>query len=139
MANLDPRLELWQAPERMEPMYGVIPGYWHVVVNCTPPTPDRYLAITTDGLGVADGGFRYPDSGVLEDLKRNDMQGRHYTLPSDDIDVVEAAVQKERKRKSEQRGDQIVEDTKAIFRLPGDGGLEKRLWAKGAKKLDDKS
>lgn len=135
LADLDPRLELWKAPDRMaEPIHGAYPGFWHVVVNSTTDVPDTYLVISTNGLGV-EGDFREPDFGVLESLKRNDMQGRHYSLPTDDYDAVEEAVKKERARKKEQKGDQIKEDFSAAMRVPGDAGLEKRLWAKGAKKL----
>lgn len=130
LVEIDPRLELWKASDRMpEPIHGAIPGYWHVVRRNDPPVPDTYMAITTNGLGV-DGGFREPDSGILESLRRNDMQGRGFTLPTDDYDAVEAAVQKERKRKSEQRGDEIASSFAAAKRVAGDGGMTKRLWGK---------
>ena len=131
MRKLDPRLELWKASDRLpEPIHGVKPGFWHVVRRNDPPTPDSYWVITTDGLGAMGGGFREPDSGVLHALQKNDMWNSRYSLPNDDIEAEEAALQKERDRRSEQRRDQILEDTRAIFRLPGDGGITKRKWGK---------
>lgn len=136
--DLDPRLELWKASDRLPgPIHGAKPGFWHVVRRNDPPTPDSYMVITDRGLGVMDGGFREPDSGVIELLRQGDMHRRGYALPSDDYDVVEAAAQKERDRQTEQRGDEVRSDFAAAKRVAGDGGLEKRLWGKGAVKLDD--
>ncbi len=130
----DRRLELWKASDRLDaPQHGQRPGFWHVVRHNDAPTPDSYLAITTDGLGSMTGNFREPDSGVLHELDQGDMWGRNYRLPTDDYDAVEAATQKERDRITDQRRDQIVEDARAMFRLPGDGGLERKLWGKGGK------
>ena len=134
LRRLDPDLELWKASDRLPgPIHGAKPGFWHVVRRNSPPTPDTYLAITTLGLGRMEGDFREPDSGVIEELQRGDMWGRHYSLPTDDYDAEQDRLQAERDKKSEQRKDQILEDSRAIFRLPGDGGLEKRLWGRGGK------
>lgn len=134
--QLDPRLELWKAKDRLpDPPSGVKPGYWHVVRRNDPPVPDTYMAITTDGVGVMTGGFREPDSGVLESLMRSDMQGRHYSLPSDDIEAENERIERESREKLEDRSEEIKSNYQAAKRVAGDAGLEKRLWAKGAKKL----
>lgn len=135
LVSLDPRLELWRAKERLpDPPRGVIPGYWHVVRRNDPPAPDTYMAITTDGIGAVTGGFRDVDHSVVEELRRSDMQGRHYSLPSDDYDAVEAAVKKERALRREQEGDEVASNFAAAKRVAGDGGLEKRLWGRDLKK-----
>ncbi len=129
LQRLDPRLELWKANDRHpDPPSGVIPGYWHVVRHNDPPAPDSYKPITTPS-----GGFREPDSGVLHELERDDSWGRHYSLPTDDYDEAQKPILKQRELESEQRKDEIASNYAAAKRTAGDGGLEKRLWAKGKK------
>lgn len=135
LRDLDPRLELWKASDRLpEPIHGVIPGYWHVVRRNDAPAPDSYLAITTEGLGAMSGGFREPDFGVLTELQEMDSWNPRYRLPSDNYDEVEAALQRERDLKADQRAEEFAANLKTGLRLPGEGGFNKRLWGKGKAK-----
>ena len=59
------------------------------------------------------------------------MQGRNFSLPTDDYDAVEQAAKKERARQHEQRKEEMEANLRAGFRLPGDGGFDKKLWGKG--------
>lgn len=122
MVALDDRLDLVFISDRADPEYGVVPGRWHVVRKNPPPAPDSYMPIVTEN-----GGYREPDSGVLTELQRRDLWQRgmpepHYDKPAakrefDDPD-------------HEARIEELAHDLRAGARLPGDGGLTKRLWGK---------
>lgn len=74
LKNIDPWLRLvFAGPAAHGP--GIQPGRWHVrrqLPGCAP----THLVISTNGVGVP-GGFREPDSGVLESLRRADMWHRN--------------------------------------------------------------
>lgn len=71
---IDPWCRLAFAPDRAEGP-GIQPGRWHVMRQ-TPGCVPTFLTISTNGLGVP-GGFREPDSGVLESLRRADTWHRN--------------------------------------------------------------
>lgn len=73
LKNIDPWCRLVYAGEKAHGP-GIQPGRWHVrrqMPGCMP----THLVISTNGLGVP-GGYRDPDSGVLESMRRADMQRR---------------------------------------------------------------
>ena len=123
---IDERLDLEFITERADPEWGVIPGRWHVVRRNPPPAPDSYIPITTE-----DGGYREPDSGVLLEMQRRDLW-RH-GIPTHE-EKAAARREYERTVDDEARVDELAHDLRAGARLPGDGGLSKRLWGKGGKK-----
>jgi hypothetical protein len=120
---MDRRLDLVFIPDRADPEFGVKPGRWHVVRKNDPPAPDSYMAIETP-----DGKYMEPHSGILRDLAdrdlwkhgtpENDRRPAAFTEPSKDDGFV----------------DELAHDLRAGLRLPGDGGLEKKLWGRGKPK-----
>ncbi len=124
---MDRRLDLVFIPDRADPEWGVKPGRWHVVRKNPPPASDSYMAIETP-----DGKYMEPHSGILRDLQQRDL----WKHGSPTNDARPAALREyERNLKDEQRVDELAADIRAGSRLPGDGGLTKRLWAKGNKPL----
>lgn len=66
---LDPRLRLGKAkPKAHAPALGVIPGLYHWIVLAETAPPSVHPVTNRDG------GFAYPDSGLLVKLKANDLQ-----------------------------------------------------------------
>ena len=136
---LDERLSIVYVKEGVDPRmmrYGVKPGRFHVCRRNDPPAADTYMPIETP-----DGGFREPDSGVLDELRARDSwhgAGRfpkiatkyRHGLP---YGVVDDGGEQERKDKlaDEQRRDEIKADYRAALRVPGEGGLSKRKWGRG--------
>lgn len=73
LKNIDPWCRLVFAEENAWGP-GIQPGRWHIrrqVPGCSP----THLVISTNGVGVP-GGYRDPDSGVLDSLRRADMWHR---------------------------------------------------------------
>ena len=123
LTALDPRLDLVYVSDRADPEYGVKPGRWHVVRKNDPPTPDLYIPIETE-----DGGYRQPDFGVVHEMQRRDT----WTHGTPELKNTTPTWKKE-KKKDEQAVDELVSDVRAAWRLPGEGGMTKRLWGKGRK------
>jgi hypothetical protein len=118
---LDPRLDLVFVTDRADPEYGVKPGRWHVVRKNDPPAPDSYIAIETP-----EGGYREPDSGVLEELRRRDLWRG---MP--DMDNAPSMYREsDPLRKEQERDDDHVADVRAALRVAGDGGMTKRTWGR---------
>lgn len=68
LRKLDQRLSLVRAGTQFT-MPGLVPGYWHVKRRNDPPAMDSYLPL----MGP-DGEFVEPHMGILENLKRQDLQ-----------------------------------------------------------------
>lgn len=69
LRQLDPKLSLVRVSGRAE-VYGVIPGYWHIVRdNSDSGEPDSYMPLKGEH-----GEPVEPDSGVLERLRAADLQ-----------------------------------------------------------------
>jgi hypothetical protein len=97
---------------------GAIPGYWHVRRNNPAPAVPTYMPITTE-----DGGFRQPDFGVIDELRRSDLWA-----PG----ALEKALRQEDRTRAkelakEQRLDELKSDFRAARRVSGEGGLHKRF------------
>jgi len=133
LRDLDPRLKLTFFGEKAEARYGIVPGRWHVWLENDPGKVDMYYPIQGEN-----GAFREPDWGVVEAMKMADTWSGDYELPSDDIEAAEEVTQASQAAASEQRKEEITSNFRAAKRLAGDGGLTKRLWAKGAVPLGDK-
>lgn len=107
LKNIDPWLSLAFAPENATGP-GIQPGRWHVtrrMPGCSP----TYLTISTNGVGVP-GGFREPDSGVLESLRRADMWHRNLLAEEEKARLShERAVERNR----EARRDELALNIKA--------------------------
>jgi hypothetical protein len=73
LKNIDPHLKLVFANEKAQGP-GIQAGRWHVCRQAPGCVP-TYLVISTNGVGVP-GGFREPDSGVLDSLRRADSWRR---------------------------------------------------------------
>ena len=120
---MDERLDLVFITERADPGYGVSPGRWHVVRKNDPPAPDSYMPIETP-----DGKYMEPHSGVLRDLAERDLWKRgipdNHTKPA-------ALREYRRNADAEAMTDELAHDLRAGARLPGDGGLSRKLWGKG--------
>ena len=123
---MDRRLDLAFISDRADPEFGITPGRWHVVRKNDPPAPDSYMAIETP-----DGKYCEPHSGVLRDLAERDLWKRgipdNHTKPA-------ALREYRRTADAEARTEELAHDLRAGARLPGDGGLERRLWGKGRPK-----
>lgn len=116
LKDMDPSLSVVFIPAERPKVYGITPGRWHVRRQ-NETTADSYMAITTP-----DGGYREPDHGVLRELMDRDLR-REFKIPTPP----------KPKDRDEQRVDEIADDLKAAWRLPGDGGLTGRWWGKGKK------
>ena len=123
---MDPRLDLVYISDRADPEWGVKPGRWHVVRKNDPPAPDSYMTIETP-----DGKYMEPHSGVLRDLASRDTW--KHGIPRNE-EKAAARREYERTRDDEARVEELAHDLRAGSRLPGDGGLTKRLWGRGGKK-----
>lgn len=71
LAEIDQRLSLEFVGRVDGDEPGVVPYRWHVV-RTNEAGPDTYMAITTEGLGVA-GSFREMAEDVLQQLRRGDL------------------------------------------------------------------
>lgn len=104
---------------------GTVSGRWHVERK-NPGVLPSYFPITTP-----DGGYREPDFGVYEEIKRRDMwtaDGLVKALARRDKE--NARREKDKALKSEQRKDEIAADLRAGWRVAGDGGIAARKWGK---------
>jgi hypothetical protein len=120
---MDRRLDLVFVSERADPEYGVKPGRWHVVRKNDPPAPDSYMAIETP-----DGKYMEPHSGILRDLADRDLW-KHGTPENDRRPSAFTDYSKD-----DGFAEELAHDLRAGARLPGDGGLYKKLWGKGKPK-----
>jgi hypothetical protein len=69
LQKIDPRLELMRAGEAIIwQSTEVQPGYYFVVRHNDPPAPPSIMPWQTP-----EGGFREPDSGIFEMLRKNDL------------------------------------------------------------------
>lgn len=66
--ELDPRLRMGRGKPIVKTGWGVIPGYYHWFRD------NETAAPTVTPITTPEQGYREPDSGVLEDLKRSDLQ-----------------------------------------------------------------
>ena len=117
---LDDRLDVVFISDRADAEYGVVPGRWHVVRKNPPPAPDSYMAITTPS-----GGYREPDSSVLTELQRRDLW-KHGVPQRED----KPSAYREPPKTDEGMIDELASDIRAGHRLPGDGGMTKKLWGR---------
>lgn len=107
LKDIDPHLSLAFAEEKASGP-GIQPGRWHVrrhAPGCVP----THLVISTNGVGVP-GGFREPDSGVLESLRRADTHRRN--LLAEQM-IQEAAKERAKERHTEARRDELAVNIKA--------------------------
>lgn len=127
--DLDPNLELCFFGDRAEARYGIVPGRWHVR-RTNKDTSDSYFPITTP-----DGGFREPDFGILEELRRRDLW-RKGAMEATDPYAIRERERSERIRanEAERRKEEVAFNTRAAHRVAGEGGMKKRLWGKGGMK-----
>lgn len=98
------------APEVLPP--GTVPGRWHV--RRSGPVP-FYMPITTP-----DGGYREPDSGILQevadrDMRRDEVARRVFGRP--EREAAERA--RAKALYDEQKKDEMVSDLKAGWRVKG--------------------
>jgi hypothetical protein len=115
--------------------YGMKPGFFHVRRQNDPPAANTYIPIQTP-----EGGFREPDSGVLDELRHMDMW-KHGIPQLEKVDAgggfyrhqfpEDPAKKREEDRVSEQQGDEMRENFRAAKRVAGDGGLKKKKWGRG--------
>jgi hypothetical protein len=101
---------------------GAKPNRWHVYRDNGPPVGPSYIPIETP-----DGGYREPDSGIIEELKQRDMWRRRvgeYTTK-----MAPAAFRDG--LRDEQADYEMAEDVKAGLRVAGEGGLTGRKWGRG--------
>lgn len=90
-------------------MPGLVPGYYHVLRN-PPGGPVSIFCVQTP-----EGGFREPDSGLIESLERADLwNGR--ALKARQKREIEAAKEKERNREME-AADRILEYAERVASL----------------------
>lgn len=127
LKDLDRRLNLVFFEERAEARHDVVPGRWHVWLDNDPGKPDKYYPIQSP-----DGSYREPDWGVVEAMKMADTWSPSYELPDDSIEAEEARLEEKRAKKREELSEEIASNYAAAKRVAGDGGLEKRLWGRGA-------
>ncbi len=110
---LDPRLGVVYITDSAPADNGVVPGRWHVRVQNKPPAPDSYIPITTES-----GGYREPDSGVIHEMQRRDLQT--HGIPK--LERTESP--------KPDYTEEIAADVRAAWRVPGEGGMKRRLWGK---------
>jgi hypothetical protein len=128
LKKISSRLDLVWVNERADAIYGWIPGRWHIRVRGS-ETVDTYRPIVTET-----GGYREPSLYDLEALKRDDLQNPRsgaWERLDPDGEQMKKDTERSRRLAAEQRRDEIAENSAAIFRLPGEGGMTKRLWGKG--------
>lgn len=99
-------------------------GRWHVRRNNPAPHAPTYIPILAPG-----GGYREPDSGVLDELRKRDLR-RPEVMQEVLARGRNKADAKGKELKAEQRRDEMVSDFRAAKRVAGDGGLKKKKWAK---------
>ncbi len=108
----------------------VIPGRWHVRRNNPILGVSTYMAITRP-----DGGYREPDFGVLNEVKKRDLSNlsphevKKRFEPEDPI----KKDKREKDLKDEQRRDEMKADFRAARRVAGEN-VYKRSMGKGGKK-----
>ena len=111
--------------ERAEDRYGIVPNRWHIHRRNTPPAPDSYIPIETP-----DGGYREPDSGVLNELRARDTRNRSVWegILKKHAEKKPAAL---REKRFEDRGEaeEIAHAVRAGARVAGEGGMTRRRWA----------
>lgn len=128
LRNFDPEIvDIKFFGERADDRYGIHPGRWHIHRRNTPPAPDSFIPIETP-----DGGYREPDSGVLEELRARDLHNRNVW---EDI-VREHRAKKPASLKEPDFTDhgeveEIAHDVRAATRVAGEGGMHKRKWGRG--------
>lgn len=115
LRRIDPYLRLryirkppgW--PDDVEsPEPGIVLDRWHVI-RYNPDAPPTFMAITTP-----DGGYRDPDSGVLEDLSRADAWStRSLDRAAKRRARVAAEKQRDNDRHREALKDELVERVRA--------------------------
>jgi len=112
--------------ERAQPIHGIKPGRWHVVRRNAPPAPDSYFPIETPA-----GGYREPDSGVLDELRARDLRNRTVweRIEQEHRDKKPSALQ-EPDYTDDGSAEEIAHDVRAASRVAGEGGMHARKWAK---------
>jgi hypothetical protein len=120
---LDHRLDLVFISDRADPEYGVVPGRWHVTRK-NDGAPDSYIPIVG-----RKGEYVEPHSGIVVELQERDMW--KHGIPKNDA---KPSAFREPKGMDEGQIEELAHDIRAGSRLPGDGGLTKRLWGKGKMK-----
>ena len=112
--------------EKAEPGNGIVPGRWHVKRRNAPPAPDSYFPIETP-----EGGYREPDSGVLEELRSRDLQNQTVwdRIQKEMAAKLPAALQ-EKDFKDDGSAEEIAHNVRAAKRVSGEGGMHKRLWGR---------
>ena len=88
------------------------PERWHVRRRNDFPLADSYMPITTP-----DGGYREPDSGVMEEVQRRDMQNRTVDQILAEREAKEQARVRARELTREQLKDEMAADIRAAQRL----------------------
>lgn len=108
---------------------GIVPGRWHVRRRNDPPVADSYMPVTGP-----DGGYREPDSRMVDEIRRRDMR-------SGQVDDALAAHRKDRERRErdlalrrEGLRDNFAADYRAARRVPGETLDKRRFGAGGDKK-----
>lgn len=131
LKRLDPYLEIVYIGERVSQVKpedgapGVVPGRWHVVRH-NPETVDSYFPI----MGL-NGEFREPTFKLIEDMKEADLwrKGALQDLRDRQIKAADRRAY-EKRHILEGKKDEAALAYRAAKRVPGEGGMTKRQWAK---------
>jgi hypothetical protein len=102
-------------------------GRWHVRRHNPPPHAPTFIPILAPG-----GGYRDPDSGVLDELRDRDLR-RPEIMQRELHNARSDGGKKHKELEAEQRRDEMRADFRAAKRVAGEGGLHKRKWDKGKK------
>ena len=129
LKTLDHLLEIGFIGELAPEFPGVVPARWHVIRRNPPPAPHSFMPIVGK-----DGEYVEPSFQIIEELKKRDLWKKESVVKM--MDEYEAQWTRRKKQKdleAEQRIDVGADLFRAANRLPGDGGMEKKLWGKGGK------
>ena len=113
--------------DRAEEKYGIKRGRWHIHRRNTPPASDSYIPIETP-----DGGYREPDSGVLNELRERDLRRDDVWRAFEKTQASKApSALQERSFTDNGEAEEIAHDVRAGARVAGEGGMTKRAWGRG--------
>jgi hypothetical protein len=114
LQDIDPHIQLVRAQDDANAP-GLKPGFWHVLRNAPGSPPS---IIVHQG---PNGEYREPDSGLLEELRRDDMwSSRSLKERKEKQKAARRAQEREEKREKDERIDEIIEryhqaNTTSIF------------------------
>lgn len=113
--------------ERAEEKYGIKRNRWHIHRKNIPPASDSYIPIETP-----DGGYREPDSGVLNELRERDLRNGSVWRKFEEAQRSKSPAALQAKEFVDNgEAEEIAFSVRAAKRLAGDGGMNARLWGRG--------